>query len=72
MITDSNFNFTNNSNVKLELPFLEHIEELRQRIFFLFWIILVLTCLAFFEVKNIVGILELPIRKCKIFSTIAR
>jgi len=67
MITDSNFNF-NGSITQLELPLLEHIEELCQRIFFLFWVILVLTCLAFFEVKNIVEILELPIRNIKFFQ----
>jgi sec-independent protein translocase protein TatC len=50
MAINSNFNFTNNTNVTLELPFSEHIEELRQRIFLLFWIILLLTCVAFFQV----------------------
>ena len=59
MVTNSNFNFTNNTNVTLELPFSEHIEELRQRIFLLFWIILLLTCIAFIEVKDLVKILEL-------------
>jgi predicted nucleic acid-binding protein len=33
----SNFNFTNNSVVTLELPFSEHVEELRQRFFFNHW-----------------------------------
>ena len=33
MPINSNFNFTNNSVVTLELPFSEHVEELRQRIF---------------------------------------
>jgi hypothetical protein len=33
MTTNSNFNFINNTMVTLELPFSEHIEELRQRIF---------------------------------------
>ena len=65
MVTNSNFNFTTNTNVTLELPFSEHIEELRQRIFLLFWIILLLTCTAFFEVKSIVKILELPISNVK-------
>ena len=65
MVTNSNFNFTTNTNVTLELPFSEHIEELRQRIFLLFWIILLLTCTAFFEVKSIVKILELPINNVK-------
>ncbi len=68
MVTNSNFNFTTNTNVTLELPFSEHIEELRQRIFLLFWIILLLTCTAFFEVKSIVKILELPINNVKFFQ----
>jgi hypothetical protein len=36
MTTNSNFNFTN-TIVTLELPFSEHIEELRQRIFSCVW-----------------------------------
>jgi sec-independent protein translocase protein TatC len=68
MATNSNFNFTNNTNVTLELPFSEHIEELRQRIFLLFGIILLLTCTAFIEVKNLVKILELPISNVKFFQ----
>jgi sec-independent protein translocase protein TatC len=59
MVTNSNFNFTNNTNVTLELPFSEHIEELRQRIFLLFWIILLLTSVAFIEVKSLVKIFQL-------------
>jgi sec-independent protein translocase protein TatC len=69
MATNSNFNFTNNTTVTLELPFSEHIEELRQRLFLLFGIILLLTSLAFFEVKIIVKILELPISNVKFFQT---
>ena len=68
MVTNSNFNFTNNTNVTLELPFSEHIEEVRQRIFFLFVIILLLTCVAFIEVKTLVKILELPINNVKFFQ----
>jgi sec-independent protein translocase protein TatC len=68
MVTNSNFNFTNNTIVTLELPFSEHIEELRQRIFLLFWIILLLTGLAFIEVKSLVKILELPISNVKFFQ----
>lgn len=68
MTTNSNFNFTTNTTVDLELPFSEHIEELRQRIFLLFWIILFLTCGAFIEVKSIVKILELPIDNVKFFQ----
>jgi len=68
MVTNSNFNFTNNTIITLELPFSEHIEELRQRIFSLFWIILVLTCVAFFEVKILVKILEYPVSNVKFFQ----
>jgi sec-independent protein translocase protein TatC len=68
MTTNSNFNFTNDTNVTLELPFPEHIEELRKRIFLLFWIILLLTCVSFIEVKSLVKILELPINNVKFFQ----
>ena len=67
-MTNSNFNFRTNANITLELPFSEHIEELRQRIFLLFWIILLLTFLAFIEVKSLVKILELPINNVKFFQ----
>lgn len=69
MVTSSNFNFTNNTSITLELPFSEHIEELRQRLFLLLWIILLLTSIAFLEVKIIVKILELPISNVKFFQT---
>mgnify|MGYP000512703012 FL=1 len=68
MVTNSDFNFTNNETVILELPFSEHIEELRQRLFHIFWIILFLTCLAFIEVKFLVKILELPVDNVKFFQ----
>ena len=45
MTTNSNFNFVNNTYVTLELPFSEHMEELRQRTFLLFGIILSLSLL---------------------------
>ena len=68
MATNSNFNFTNNSIITLELPFSEHIEELRQRIFLILGIILLLTCFAFIEVKSLVKILELPVHNVKFFQ----
>lgn len=68
MITNSDFNFKNNETLTLELPFSEHIEELRQRSFHIFWIVLLLTCAAFFEVKGLVQILELPVSNVKFFS----
>nr|YP_010516949.1 Sec-independent protein translocase component TatC [Haslea provincialis]UXN44731.1 Sec-independent protein translocase component TatC [Haslea provincialis] len=68
MATNSNFNFITNTTVVLELPFAEHIEELRQRLFLLFWVIIILTCTAFIEVKDLVKILELPIQNVKFFQ----
>lgn len=64
----SNFNFTNNSVVTLELPFSEHVEELRQRFFLIIGIILLFTCFAFVEVKSLVKILELPVDNVKFFQ----
>ena len=68
MITNSDFNFQQNEAVTLELPFTEHIEELRQRLFHIVWVILILTCVAFFEVKFLVKILELPVSNVKFFQ----
>lgn len=68
MISNTNFNFTKNSTVLLELPFSEHIEELRQRILIIFGIVLLLTCGFFLEVKGIVRILELPVSNVKFFQ----
>jgi len=68
MITNPNFNFTLNSSTTLELPFSEHLEELRQRVFLVFGTILFLTCFAFIEVKSLVKILELPINNVKFFQ----
>lgn len=68
MTTNSNFNFTHRSGITLELPFSEHIEELRQRIFLVCGIILLLTCFSFIEVKSLVKILELPISNVKFFQ----
>jgi len=68
MITNSDFNFGENKDTTLELPFSEHVEELRQRIFHIFWTILLLTCIAFFEVKFLVKILELPVNDVKFFQ----
>ena len=68
MITNSDFNFQENEAVTLELPFSEHIEELRQRLFHIVWIVLLLTSVAFFEVKFLVKILELPVSNVKFFQ----
>ena len=68
MITNSDFNFKNNETLTLELPFSEHIEELRQRCFHIFWIILILTFAAFIEMKFLVEILQLPVSNVKFFQ----
>jgi len=68
MVSNSNFNFIHNKTVTLELPFAEHIEELRQRIFLVFWVVLLLTSFAFIEVKSLVQILELPVSNVKFFQ----
>jgi sec-independent protein translocase protein TatC len=68
MVTNSDFNFATNETVTLELPFSEHMEELRQRIFHIFWIVLLLTSIAFFDVKILVKILELPVSNVKFFQ----
>ena len=68
MTTNSNFNFTTTSLRTLELPFSEHIEELRQRLFLVCGVVLLLTCVSFIEVKSLVKLLELPIQNIKFFQ----
>lgn len=68
MVTNSDFNFINSETVILELPFSEHIEELRQRVFHIVCIILLLTTIAFLEVKFLVKVLELPVDNVKFFQ----
>lgn len=68
MLENSDFKFKKNQPVILELPFSEHIDELRQRLFHVFWIILILTIVAFIDVKFLVKILELPVENVKFFQ----
>jgi len=68
MVTNSNFNFRKNTSIILELPFSEHITELRQRTLFLFIGIISLTIISFLEVKSIVKILEYPINNVRFFQ----
>ena len=49
MVTNSDFKFGENKDITLELPFSEHVEELRQRIFHIFWTI----CVLLFSAKLI-------------------
>ena len=65
---NSNFNFIHEPNEVLELPFSEHFEELRKRIFLIFWLVLFFTCVSFIEVRNLVKILEVPVENVKFFQ----
>jgi hypothetical protein len=68
MTTNSNFNFTNKTIVTLELPFSEQKNCVNE--FSVFGIILLLTCVAFIDIKDLVKILELPVSNVKFFSVI--
>lgn len=69
MLINADFNFVNREFKAVELPFPEHVEEIRQRLFVLVLIIFLLTSLSFIEIKNIVKILEYPIQNVKFFQT---
>lgn len=68
MTLNCDFYFTENKTLILELPFSEHITELRQRSFHVIWLILFLTILTFVEVKFLVKLLELPVNNVKFFQ----
>jgi len=68
MLQNSDFKFNKIDSKILELPFSEHIDELRQRLFYIFWIVLFITSIAFIEVKFLVKILELPVENVKFFQ----
>ena len=69
MVRNSNFNFRKNTTIVLELPFSEHVEELRQRFLILVTTIICLTGISFIEVKTIVKFLEEPIINVKFFQS---
>ena len=50
---------------EMELPFLEHIEELRQRIFQLITIFISATILIFINVRTLVELIEKPVTTIK-------
>ena len=56
------------SNLNLELPFTEHVEELRQRSFHVLAILILLSCIAFIDIKPIVQLLEIPVQNVKFFQ----
>nr|YP_009497591.1 sec-independent protein translocase-like protein [Astrosyne radiata]AWT40304.1 sec-independent protein translocase-like protein [Astrosyne radiata] len=68
MKMNSNFRFSKSHNTEFELPFSEHIEELRQRCLFFLLIALFFISFSFFEIKSIVKILEPPIDNLKFFQ----
>jgi hypothetical protein len=47
------------SNLNLELPFTEHFEELRQRSFHVLVILILVSCIAFIDIKPIVQLILL-------------
>ena len=63
-----NFHFTNKKFKALELPFTEHIQEVRTRVFSLISLALLLTLICFLEIKTIVQLLESPINDLKFFQ----
>jgi sec-independent protein translocase protein TatC len=68
---DFSFNFssnTRNEKLNLELPFTEHIEELRQRTLHILSVLGLVSILAFFEIKPIVELLELPVTNIRFFQ----
>jgi sec-independent protein translocase protein TatC len=56
------------SNLNLELPFTEHVEELRQRSFHVLGILILVSCTAFIDIKPIVQLLEVPVQNVKFFQ----
>jgi len=56
------------TTLNLELPFTEHIEELRQRSFHVGLGIIIVSLIAFIEVKPIVQILEHPVQSIRFFQ----
>jgi sec-independent protein translocase protein TatC len=55
-------------NFKLNLPFSQHFEEFRQRSFHLITLLFLFSLLAFFEIKLIVKLLEVPLENLKFFQ----
>lgn len=56
------------TTLDIELPFTEHIEELRQRSFHIVLSIVVVTIIAFIEVKPVVQFLEQPVQNIRFFQ----
>jgi len=73
-ITNKNnfsFNFVGNTNVQkanVELPFSEHVEELRQRTIHTLSVLILVSILAFCDIKPIVELLQIPVVNIKFFQ----
>jgi len=50
----------NKLNTNMEMPIIEHLEELRNRVFFCIIIFSIITMISFFEIKNITYLLQKP------------
>jgi sec-independent protein translocase protein TatC len=61
-------NISNNKNLLTELFFDEHLDEIRQRCFQSIFVVLSLVLVAFFEIKEIVKILEVPVQNVRFFQ----
>ena len=72
MSTDtSSFNFVSNSQnekLNLELPFTEHVEELRQRSIHVVLFLGIFSLISFLGIKSIVQFLEIPVSNIRFFQ----
>lgn len=69
--TNSPFSFRSsiqNEKLNLDLPFTEHVEELRQRSFHILAFFGLFFLLAFIEIKPIVQALEIPVANIRFFQ----
>jgi len=67
----SSFNFVSNSQnekLNLELPFTEHVEELRQRSIHVVLFVGIFSLLSFLGIKSIVQLIEIPVSNIKFFQ----
>jgi len=67
----SSFNFVSNSQnekLNLELPFTEHVEELRQRSIHVVLFLGIFSLISFLGIKSIVQLLEIPVSNIRFFQ----
>ena len=56
------------TNLSLELQFSEHVDELRQRSFHIGTLLVLISLVAFLDIKAIVQLLEVPVQSVKFFQ----